>query len=157
MALTCWRNNACTRTSIFLTILGVSAVGLLECKTPRVFNQFWSVSNSSTTVCSQGFVKVCGQLNEDQTHLHLAYHIVTMSLLCWRMSSLHVCQWFSLLTISVSGGVGSGEGAGDEKVGLVGNPGQWGDLPQPPRGAADSMCILQPTHTHTHSKIPNCL
>ena len=38
-----------------------------------------------------------------------------------------------------SGGVGSGEGAGDEEVGSVRNPGQWGDLPQPPGGPTDSM------------------
>lgn len=40
------------------------------------------------------------------------------------MPSLHVWQLISLRTVFESGGVGSGEGAGDEEVGSVRNPGQ---------------------------------
>lgn len=39
----------------------------------------------------------------------------------------------------VSGGAGTGKGAGDEEVGSVWHPGQRGNVPQPPGSPADSM------------------
>lgn len=39
-----------------------------------------------------------------------------------------------------AGGVGPGEGIGDEEKGVVWNPGQWRDLPQPSGGAVTGKC-----------------
>lgn len=131
-----WNNNSWTRnTLVFLMMLGVSGVGLLECKTPTEFNQTESVPHPTTTlnlqpgVCRGVWV---GLLNPFTVYPSNCHHEPRVS--------LHVCTSFSLPT--VSGGVGSGEGAGDEEVGSVRNPGQWGDLPQPPGGPTDSMCNL---------------
>lgn len=51
------------------------------------------------------------------------------------------------LTMCVSGGAGPGEGAGDEEVGSVGDPGQRGGLPRPPGGPSD--CTRNFKHTLT--------
>lgn len=69
------------------------------------------------------------------------------------MSSLYVCQLFSLSVVFVPGGAGSGKGAGDEKMGSVRNPGQRGDLPQPPGGTFDRMCTTyNSTQTSAYTK-----
>lgn len=49
---------------------------------------------------------------------------------------------FSLL--GVPGGVGPGEGPGDEEVGSLWDSGQRGDLHQPAGGPTDSTCPFQP-------------
>lgn len=112
------------------------------------------MAEPTTLICSlrRAGGGACGHFSENTTRPQLPHPFVVSGLgVGARAACADACCGLSVVTWCVfaalwcvSGGVGPGEGDGDEEVGSLWDSGQRGDLHQPAGGSADSTCPFQP-------------